>query len=184
MIQNALFFITAATMLVLATATVTLRNLFHSALCLLGTLFGSALLFLLLGAEMVALGQVMVYIGGIMIFVLYAVFLTSNVGGKMVSPKKWQAALALLIAVALFAVVSGQVTGVIGGKVATGFASLSVMGTRLLDTGTAGFLIPFELVSVLLLAALVGALAVTRGLTGRSEKPRISEVDTQPKAIT
>src|SRR3954468_22346581 len=70
----------------LAVLTVSARNLFRAALALLGVLLSTAVLFLLLQAELVALVQVMVYIGGIMIFVLYAVLLTSELGGKMAAP--------------------------------------------------------------------------------------------------
>lgn len=165
--RDALFFVVAGGMLVLGTCVVTLRNLFHAALALLGTLFGTAVLFLLLGAEFVALAQVMVYIGGIMVFVLYAVFLTSDLGNKMPMPGKMASALTLITAVAFFAVLAGNVwTGTAGfsSGLTKEFASLHAVGERLLDPGPNGFLVPFELVSVLLLAALVGALAVVRGV--------------------
>ncbi len=174
MIRDALFYAVAAGILISATAVVTLRNLFHSALALLATLFASAALFLLLGAEMTALAQVLVYIGGILIFVLYAVFLTMDVGSKMSAAGKFKAALALPVAAAVFALLAGpgwrgasvMGGGIHGSPVQEGFASLRALGSRLLDPGANGFIVPFEIVSVLLLAALVGALAVVRGLDG------------------
>jgi NADH-quinone oxidoreductase subunit J len=176
LIHDFLFYLVAGGMLILATCTVALRSLFHAALCLLGTLSGTAALFLLLGAELVALAQVMVYIGGVMVFVLYAVFLTTDLGGRMAPPRSWHAILAWIAAAAVFALVAGQIwvnaadPMLDPGVPVQTFASLRAIGSRLLDPGGNGFLVPFELVSVLLLAALVGALAVVKGLgTGKQE---------------
>ncbi|MBW8888912.1 MAG: NADH-quinone oxidoreductase subunit J [Fibrobacteres bacterium] len=157
-------FAVCSALLGLAVLTVAARNLFRAALALLGVLFATAILFLLLQAELVALVQVMVYIGGIMIFVLYAVLLTSELGGHMPAPA-WRASgsaaavsLASLIALAGFFRSAGT-----GSEGAVGnIASVKSLGLRLLDAGPGGFLVPFELVSVLLLAAMVGAIAIAR----------------------
>ena len=92
------FYALCAVLLGLAFVTVSARNLFRSALGLLGVLLCTAALFLLLQAEMVALVQVMVYVGGIMIFVLYAVLLTSELGGRMASPSPVKLAMAVVVA--------------------------------------------------------------------------------------
>jgi NADH-quinone oxidoreductase subunit J len=152
-------------MLGLAMVTVSARNLFRAALGLLGVLLGTAVLFLLLQAEMVALVQVMVYIGGIMIFVLYAVLLTSELGGRMARPSPPKLALAAAVAAGAFGYL-----GRLAWRAASpervpapgGIAALKTLGARLLDPGPGGFLVPFELISVLLLAAMVGAIAVAR----------------------
>ncbi len=176
MMRDVAFYLIATALLVSALATVTLRHLFHAALALLATLFASATLFLLLGAELVALGQVLVYIGGVMVFVLYAVFLTTDLGRRMPAPSRWKTAGALLTAGAVFALLTvalHQARALAGGAAPADFASLATLGARLLDPGPSGFLIPFEGVSVLLLAALVGALALARGLDagGKGAKP-------------
>jgi NADH-quinone oxidoreductase subunit J len=148
-------------------------NLFRSALALLGVLLCTAILFLLLQAEMVALVQVMVYIGGIMIFVLYAVLLTSELASRMASPSPLKIGLALVVAAIVLGSLGGLAkrVGASAGsesgdpEAASGpsgnIASMKTLGAMLLDPK--GFLIPFELISVLLLAAMVGAIAVARG---------------------
>jgi NADH-quinone oxidoreductase subunit J len=170
--RDLLFYAIGAALLGLALVTVTARNLFRAALGLLGVLWCTAMLFLLLKAEMVALVQVMVYIGGIMIFVLYAVLLTSELGGKMPRPS-WArvggglAAGAVFVSM-LFALArwSREATVDIVGPGApaqqTNIAPLKGLGLRLLDPGPHGFLVPFELISVVLLAAMVGAIAIAR----------------------
>jgi len=157
-------FAVCSALLGLAVLTVAARNLFRAALALLGVLLATAILFLLLQAELVALVQVMVYIGGIMIFVLYAVLLTSELGGHMPAPS-WRtsgsaAAVSLISLVALagfFRSAGAGSQGAVGN-----IASVQSLGLRLLDAGPGGFLVPFELVSVLLLAAMVGAIAIAR----------------------
>jgi NADH:ubiquinone oxidoreductase subunit 6 (subunit J) len=152
------------------------RNLFRASLGLLGVLLGTAALFLLLKAEMSALVQVMVYIGGILIFVLYAVLLTSELGGRMSGPSPAKVAMAAAAAVASFAYLGRLAWSAASPNehdtlaVAAPIAALKPLGARLLDPGPGGFLVPFELISALLLAALVGAIAVARaGRPGRTE---------------
>jgi NADH-quinone oxidoreductase subunit J len=179
-VRDLFFYVLCAAMLALAAVTVLARNLFRASLGLLGVLLGTAALFLLLGAEMPALVQIMVYIGGILIFVLYAVLLTSELGGKMAGPSPAKIAMALISAVAAFAYLgrlawsaalpgrpeSGLIAAPLGAPLAAPIAALKPLGARLLDPGPGGFLVPFELISALLLAALVGAIAIARG--GRS----------------
>jgi NADH-quinone oxidoreductase subunit J len=190
-VRDAFFYGLCAVLLGLAGVTVLSRNLFRSALGLLGVLLCTAVLFLLLQAEMVALVQVMVYIGGIMIFVLYAVLLTSELGGRMASPSPLKIGLAVVVAAVALGMLAGlaKKAGGAGGGVRTespagavradvqagsavedaqpgsvepeaNIASMKSLGERLLDPR--GFLVPFELISVLLLAAMVGAIAVAR----------------------
>ena len=168
--RDLFFYALCAAMLGLAAVTVLARNLFRAALGLLGVLLGTAALFLLLRAEMVALVQIMVYIGGILIFVLYAVLLTSELGGRMAAPSPAKIATALVSAVIAFAYLGRLAWGAASPeRVPEGpIAALGPLGARLLDPGPGGFLAPFELVSVLLLAAMVGAIAVARAGKGGS----------------
>lgn len=166
--RDLFFYALGAGMLAMAGATVMARDLFRAALGLLGVLLGTAVLFLLLQAEMVALTQIMVYIGGILIFVLYAVLLTSELGGRMEGPSPAKAAMAVVPAVLAFAYLGrlAWTTRASERAPAGPIAALKPLGARLLDPGPGGFLAPFELISVLLLAALVGAIAVARAGKG------------------
>ncbi len=194
-VRDAFFYALCALLLGLAVLTVAAGNLFRAALALLGVLLCTAVLFLLLQAEMAALAQVMVYIGGIMIFVLYAVLLTSELGGRMPAPSPVKMLLGVAVAAVALGFLAGlaQKTGAgaaaararmhaesatkesaassADAEAGVNIASLKTLGQKLLDPK--GFLIPFELISVLLLAAMVGAIAVARqggaGVRGGSE---------------
>lgn len=193
--RDLFFYALCAAMLSMAAVTVLARNLFRASLGLLGVLLGTAALFLLLRAEMPALVQIMVYIGGILIFVLYAVLLTSELGGRMPGPSPAKIGIAVIAAVAAFAwlgrlawstaspragagypavslaaegpgsAASSATQGSAGtvGPAGSPIAALKPLGARLLDPGPGGFLVSFELISALLLAALVGAIAIARG---------------------
>ena len=178
-LRDFFFYGVGAALLGLALLAVAARNLFRSALALLGVLWCTAMLFILLKAEMVALVQVMVYIGGIMIFVLYAVLLTSELGGRMPRPAAVRtvfgaasAAVFLAFLLGLSRWVAGDRVEVVGpgAEVPMGnIASLKDLGLRLLDPGPDGFLVPFEIISVVLLAAMVGAIAIARQPLRRRE---------------
>src|SRR5689334_8142770 len=97
-----IFVILSAFILGAAIAVVTVKNIIHSALWLIGSFFGVASLYLLMEAEFVAVVQVLVYVGAISILILFAIMLTRHVTGEGVRQlyKRWW--VALLVAAMLF----------------------------------------------------------------------------------
>ncbi len=164
--RDVLFYLLCAVMLGFAVIAVTSRNLFRAVLAFAGVILGTVILFFALGAEMTALAQILVYIGGVMIFVLYAVFLTSGEEVGMPKPSVAKIIFALIVAaiplslIAGLALRAGCTFPVAGEALQSPIASLESIGLRLLNPGADGFLVPFELISVLLLAAMVGAIAI------------------------
>jgi len=135
------------------------RNILHSAFLLLGTLAGTAGLYLWLGADFVGVTQLLVYVGGVLVLILFAVLLTQKIGAVSVS----NPALRLGAAVAL-AGATGGLLFVLAGRAPWPTTELVLAPTtaRLGEAFLREALLPFELVSFLLLAALVGALVVAR----------------------
>lgn len=149
------------------------RNIVYSAFALLGTFIGVAATFVLLDAEFLALTQVIVYAGGILVLILFAVMLTSKIQKTNRSNPVFQWKLVVPL-VGLFAVVMGFV--VFSGRwnvgaipaVAKALAgthelplqesSIQAMGNALLDK----YVLPFELISVLLLVVMVAAALMVR----------------------
>lgn len=142
---------------------VTTRHLMHSALWLTVCLATLAGCYLVLGAELVALVQLLVYIGAIIVLVLFALMLTRAPIGRSQEHDTplLQRAAALVIAgsagVLLGAVL---ITGVRGGTVQVRGGSTYALATELFST----WVWPFELLSLLLLLAVVSALAMSRRL--------------------
>lgn len=142
---------------------VTTRNLVHAALWLVATLFGVAITYALLDAAFLAVVQVVVYIGAIAILFIFAVMLTRKDmrdQGAQVNPNWWFGA---LLAVATFGGLFFLLQGWSGfSKTAAAypvsFDAIYELGTVLVSPS--GYVLPFEVASVLLAAALVGAVYV------------------------
>jgi NADH-quinone oxidoreductase subunit J len=142
---------------------VTTRNLVHAALWLVSTLFGVAVTFALLNASFLAVVQVVVYIGAIAILFIFAVMLTRKDmrdQGPQTNPGWWVGALLSVVTFAgLFFLLQGW-DGLSKTALAipVGFDAISELGNALVSPD--GFVLPFEVASVLLVAALVGAVYV------------------------
>jgi NADH-quinone oxidoreductase subunit J len=155
-----LFYAIAAALLVSAGLVVTSRNIFHAALWLAVALFAVAALYVMLGAYFLAAIQVLIYIGAVVVLAIFVINLTRTVVGAPVTlTRRWvvpaalvSALTACLIAVALLR--SNLPPG--PAPDAAGRDWTSALGRHLLGD----FVIPFELVSVLLLAALIAAIAI------------------------
>ncbi len=159
--QNIFFGILAAVVVVSALRMVTTKNIVHAALYLVAVLAGLGALYVLLTAEFVATTQVLVYIGAVMVLFLFGIMLTKAPLGDMMqmTGKQWPIAalVALLLgSVTVYALLDrfGSDRLVMDGPVyKTADVSDEVFST---------YIIPFEAVSVLLLAALIGAIVLAR----------------------
>ena len=142
---------------------VTSRRVVHCALWLVVSLGSLAGIYLVLGAEVVALVQLLVYAGAVVVLVLFALMLTrAPIGfsrdldapaGQRLAGALAGAALALLVGGSLLAVAGDHTVAVESGRGSPDRIGAAIFG---------GWVLPFELLSVLLLAALVAALAVSR----------------------
>ena len=183
-IQQLLFFVFAIAVLASAIMVVTSRNLFHSALFLILSFFGVAGFYVLLEAGFFAVAQVLVYIGAISILIIFAVMLTR--GMQSMIPRNSQAVISAVVCAAIFVLLvfmyqanAIQLPGIlanatarqIGGipwQYAGEAASLSpVPQTYIADFGRAltdinQYAVPFELASVLIVLAMIGAIWVAR----------------------
>lgn len=164
-----LFFLLSLGTLAGAVGVVTLRELFRAAMSLIAMLLGMAGLYLLLNAQFLSAAQVMVYVGGTVVLIVFVVLLVSQNVTKAVARAAgpWQA-VAGLACVLLFALLVTAVhlaaLGPAAGEEALPQQSATVtqIGLALLSPERGGYLLPFEMISVLLIAALVGAVTVAR----------------------
>jgi len=137
----------------------TSHQLVHSALWLVVTLGAVAGCFVLMTAEFVAWVQVLVYVGSVVVLVIFALMLTRQTGGTTaeVTGNRWTAA------------VLGVVAAVgLGATMIAGFHGQRIEGRRIGTAGSIGdalfndWVLPFEILSGVLLAALVGAIVISR----------------------
>ena len=140
------------------------RNAVYSALFLVLNFITIASLYLLLNAAFVAMVQVTVYAGAIMVLFLFVIMLLGEEREKPSSRLKWQAPTAFLMSLALLILfVAALIQGDMGlqqalAQVSEGFGSPASVGRLLFSE----YMIPFEVTSVLLLVAMVGAIVLTR----------------------
>jgi len=158
---GAVFWILSFVMLVSAFMVVSLKNIFHCALFLVLCLFSVAGVFVLLEAEFLAAAQVLIYVGAIAILMIFAIMLTSNISSKAIRQTNENVGVAFFVAVvfglsAILLIGNTHVWRYDVKDVATN--NLVLLGKTLLTR----FVVPFEVVSVLLLAALIGAIVLAR----------------------
>ena len=136
------------------------RNIVYSAFALMGTFMGAAGLFVMLAADFLAVIQVLVYVGGILVLMLFAVMLTHRISDVRVSNRS-VGTLPALVVVALIAGVMGKaVLGTSWHAVSPAAVQPTTYGIG--NAFLTGYLLPFEVASLVLLAALVGAVVLSR----------------------
>lgn len=159
-------FIAAVLALGGAVAAVTLRNLIHCALCLVLTFFSVAALYLLLGAEFLAFAQVMVYVGAIAMLIVFATLLTRSAG----TPQETLAFRPWLAGVGIAGVVTGAIIACVlaSRSLPTGTSEVATVTVRRLgEELMTRYVVPLEIIGLLLTAAMIGAVVLamreTRG---------------------
>ncbi|HEV3398547.1 MAG TPA: NADH-quinone oxidoreductase subunit J [Actinomycetes bacterium] len=158
--QNVSFWIIAVVMAAAAIGVVTMKNIVHAALALVVVLAGAAAQYVLLQAEFLGIVQVLIYIGAVIVLFLFGIMLTRAPIGRTERLDNDQRFLALTVS--LF------VLTMLGSILWDAFGDTKLEGTSLQTSGDVGlsifrdYVIPFEVISVLLLAALVGAVVIAR----------------------
>ena len=159
--QNWVFLAIALPMFFAGVRVVTSNNVVHAVLYLVIVLGGSAALFLTLGAEFVAWTVVLVYIGAVVVLFLFGVMITRAPMGRDVALDHRRKALPALVSLVLFGVLSwGSIQAFSSTEIQEVGEPTStvVLGQSLLGR----FVVPFEVVSFLLLAALIGGITIAR----------------------
>lgn len=156
-----IFYLMAFLIVVSAVLMVTSKNIFHSALYLASVLFGVAGIFVLLNSYFLAGIQVLIYIGAVVVLTIFVINLTKKITGqeipqfnKQILPSFIVSALSTVLII-LVILKTDWLKRIQGGTIATK-DNTAIIGRQFLTD----FVIPFEVVSVLLLAALIGAIVL------------------------
>jgi NADH-quinone oxidoreductase subunit J len=164
MVETAIFYSLALLLLVLGLVVITRRNPLASALALIGAFACLAALYGLLAAPLVAVLQVLVYAGGIMVLIIFVIMLL-NLHDDELKPLRARAGWVFLcvlgsLAALAFPLVWGvrSQAGFYAPRVGTEFGGIHALAALLFGP----FLLPFEALSLLLLAALAGALVLAK----------------------
>lgn len=160
-VANVFFYVMAAIAIVAGLKLVTTTNVVHAALYLLVVLSAVAGTYVILGAEFAAVTQVLVYLGAIMVLLLFGVMLTRAKLGSDDDLDHDQRWIGGLVSLALFAVMAYSVLEAFGSDELPA-DQVPQTTQQVADEIFSTYIVPFEALSVLLLAALIGAVVVAR----------------------
>lgn len=164
--ESIIFYLLAAFIAVCSVLTVTTKRIIRAATYLLFVLFGTAGLYFLMGYTFLGSVQVMVYAGGIVVLYVFSILLTSGTEEK--EEQSMGKILASLItclvggAIVLFILLTHKFTNVVAAIPDEQLTTIKTIGTQMLSSDKYGYLLPFEAVSILLLACIVGGLLIAR----------------------
>jgi NADH:ubiquinone oxidoreductase subunit 6 (subunit J) len=163
------FYIFAAVLIIAALMVVGLRNIVHSALALIAVFAMAAGIYVLLNAEFIAIVQILVYVGAVTILILFALMLTRIAGLERTNPtnKLWFVALLIcsLIGVTIiYALTSSQrmIPNVVTAIEQSSVNNVVRVGQMLYGSTSYSYVLPFEIASLVLLVAIVGAIVIGR----------------------
>lgn len=165
-----MFVILAVFIMLSSVATVLTKSIVRAATYLLFVLLGTAGMYFLMGYTFLGSVQIMVYAGGIVVLYVFSILLTDGAKEMAIKRKMKDASWGLLLSLAGFGVFAwivlshnfkAQILSA-PSETANAVTSINSIGVNMLSTGDNGYLLPFEAVSVLLLACIVGALIIAR----------------------
>ncbi len=165
-LQTVVFYLLAAFIILMSIMTVTTKRIVRSATYLLFVLFGTAGIYFLLGYTFLGSVQVMVYAGGIVVLYVFSILLTSGEGDraeKLLRSRLWAGLGTTIVgaALVLFITLKHKFLSNAGdGPIVE--LDIKRIGMELLSSDKYGYVLPFEAVSILLLACIVGALLIAR----------------------
>lgn len=168
--EHIVFYILALVMIVFAIASVSSRRMLRSVVYLLFVIIGVAGIYFLIDYNFLAAVQLAVYAGGIIILIIFSVLMVHNIELKMDLPGKTRQIMVALLCVAGLAVFLTSLYSFEFQETDQALTTTtSEIGHGFLSMEAGGFILPFELISVLLLAAIIGAVVIAKREKPKSE---------------
>jgi NADH-quinone oxidoreductase subunit J len=159
-----IFFILAAAIVVFSILSIFSRRILRAAIYLLFVLVAMAGLYYMMNFQFLAAVQLMLYAGGIVVLIIFSILLTSQIDSKLQAPKGSHllaGGITAIAGIALSAITILQFTFTPSQEAAVG-TDMRTIGLQLMNTDVQGYALPFEVISVLLLAALVGSIFIAQ----------------------
>ena len=157
-----IFYLISAFILGAGLIAVTAKKVFRSAIWLLFSLIGIAAFYFWIQAEFVAAVQIIVYVGGIVVLIIFSIFLTQQSGKEMPKPVQGRILFSALAVITGFVLAYLLLIQHSFNQTANNSMNGSVadIGSQLLSINKPGYVLPFEVVSILLLAAMIGCIVI------------------------
>jgi NADH-quinone oxidoreductase subunit J len=177
-INQLMFVLFSVMIIVFSILTVTSRKILRAAVFLLFVLVSTAGLYFMLNYQFLAAVQLTLYAGGIVVLIIFSILLTSQIDQKF-EPVGWKKSL-----FSALGVISGAFLSIItildysfsATTEAAKEVDMHLIGKSLISPGNDGYVLPFEVISILLLAAMVGAIVIAKkGSPGKSESQSLTQ---------
>ena len=161
--ERIIFYILAIAILYLSLMSVLSQRLLRSAVYLFGVLTAIAGLYFLIGYNFLGAVQLTVYAGGIVVLIIFSILLTHEIDHKMEQPGWLRASVSAILCL----LGAGMTIQVLRSNVFTRIdtaeqSDIATLGASLLNPGAGGYLLPFEVISILLLAVMFGAIVIAK----------------------
>lgn len=165
-----IFYIIAGVMIIFSLLAVTSRRILRAAVYLLFALAGTAALYFMLDYHFLAAMQLIVYAGGIVVLIIFSILLTTHINEKLEKPAPGKVFITSVLTLGGFVVTVYTLSqhNFIVSDTPQAEATVNHIGEKLLSVGQGGYVLPFEVISILLLAAMVGAIVIAKRKTSGS----------------
>jgi NADH-quinone oxidoreductase subunit J len=180
-----IFYLLAAMTIGCGIIAVSTRQIFRAAIALLFSLIGIAGIYFWMDYEFIAAVQIVVYVGGIVVLIIFSIFLTQQSGEKLPIQKMGRKLFSLLAVFCGFALTIVQIfehTFVKTTEAPVG-ATIRNIGEELISLDKNGYALPFEVVSILLLAALIGCIVIATRTPAEQPKEEVTKRKEEIKVI-
>ena len=162
--EELIFYLIGAIIVVFSILTVTTRRVLRAAVYLLFVLLATSAIYFMLNYQFLAVVQLTVYAGGIIVLIVFSILLTSHINDKMEIESVWRRLAAGAISLFGF-IVTYWVIATAGLETKADIEAphdIKAIGTALMNYGDNGYVLAFELISILLLAAMIGAIVIAK----------------------
>ena len=165
--ERIVFYILAMAIILFSVMTVTSRNILRAAIYLLFVLMSTAGIYFLLNYNFLAAVQLTVYSGGVVVLIVFAVLLTARIDHKLEAVKPIKSIMSVVLLLSGLSVILWAIFGYsfTSNGMAEAPYDVRAVGLKLLSYGDYGYILPFEVISILLLAAIVGAIMIAKRYT-------------------
>ncbi len=159
-----MFYLLSVVIVVCSVLTITSRRILRSAFYLLCVLVATAGFYFMVDYQFMAGVQLVLYAGGIVVLIIFSILLTSHISIKFANPEAGRLVMGLITGVSGFVLSTIAILNFAfkGTQEAALQVDMHVIGNQLLGTGKNGYALPFELISILLLAAMIGSIIIAK----------------------
>jgi NADH-quinone oxidoreductase subunit J len=159
-----MFYLLSAVIVICSVLTITTTRILRAAFYLLCVLVGTAGFYFMVDYQFMAGVQLVLYAGGIVVLIIFSILLTSHISHKFARPDAIRLIMGVLVGLSGFALSTVAILNF--NFTATTNPAMKVdmqaIGLQLLGTGKNGYVLPFEVISILLLASMIGAIVIAK----------------------